>query len=204
MALHEKLVSQISPDEINKLVLERAPEDAFLEFREVLVDPKWTQEKIDIEKESVVGDVTAFANSAGGLLIIGVATDDQERAERFVSFPGDQARKIADRLRDLAIQHIEPKIVWLEVVDFRLGEEGADHIVIARVPASESKPHRTAYKDRPKRFLIRDQNRKRDMTYDEIMKMFQRTPQQQTMTRLLTEVESIRSGIEVIRAKLEK
>jgi predicted HTH transcriptional regulator len=204
VALHEKLVSQISRGEINNLVKEGTPEDAFLEFREVLVDPKWSQEKIDDERESVVGDLTAFANAAGGLLIIGVAASQQERPERFASFPGDQAKKIADSLRDLAIQHIEPKIVGLESVDFQLDEEGAQWIVIARVPPSESRPHRTVYKDRAKRFLTRHQNRKREMTYDEIMRMFQQTPQQQAMARLLFEVESIRAEIEIIRARLEQ
>lgn len=203
MALREKPVSQISRGEINNLVLERAPEDASLEFRELLVDPRWPQKKVDTEKEGVVGDLVAFANATGGLLIIGIAADQQERAERFVSFPGDQAKKIANSLRDLAIDHIEPRIA-LEVVDFQLDEEGKDWIVIARVPASESKPHRTAYKDRPKRFLIRDQNRKRDMTYYEIMEMFQQPPQQQVMVRLLNEIALVRSELEVIRSKLDR
>ena len=56
MALHEKLVSQISRGEINNLVKEGAPEDAFLEFREILVDPNWSPQKTDKEEESVVGD----------------------------------------------------------------------------------------------------------------------------------------------------
>ncbi len=161
MALHEKLISQISLVEINNLV--GAPEDLFLEFREVLVDPKWSAEKADMEKESVVGDLVAFANAAGGLLIVGIKASEQERAEDFAPFTGHQAKQVANSVRDLAIKHIEPS-TFLEVDSFRLDEDGKDWIVIARVPASELKPHRSAYKDRPKRFLIRDQNRKRDMT----------------------------------------
>jgi predicted HTH transcriptional regulator len=204
VALHEKLVSQISRIEINNLVKEGVPEDTFLEFREVLVDPKWSAGKADDEKESVIGDLVAFANSAGGLLLVGIRANKQERAEGFSSFPGDQAKRIANSLRDLAIQHIEPKIVPLEVVDFQVDESGAEWIVIARVPASEARPHRAAYLDRPRRFRIRDHNRKRDMTYDEIMKMFQQTPQQQIVGRILKEIELLRSEIEVLRASFEK
>ena len=201
MALHEKPISEISPGEVKNLVKEGVPEDAFLEFREVLVDPRWPQDKVDKEQESFVGDLVAFANFEGGLLIIGIEANEQERAKGFVPFPGDQAKKIAKSARDLAIQHVEPPIVPLEVRDFALGEE--DWIVIARVPASEAKPHRTKYKDRPKRFMIRDQDRKREMTYDEIMKMFQQGPQQGALAQILARLESVQSELEALRARIE-
>lgn len=165
MPITGRLVSEISSPDIYDLILQAAPEDSFLEFKAELLDPRWPPEKLDADRADWISDLVAFANARGGHIVVGLEADAQERAAKLRPMSGDQAKKLADSLRDLAIAHIKPNITQLEIQAFEI--TAADWIVLARVPDSQAKPHMSSYKDGT-RFMVRDGSRKRQMAYDEI------------------------------------
>ena len=195
-----KLISEISPAEIFDLIKESTPEDASLEFRGELLDPRKPEKKRNEEKEDWVADLVAFANAHGGHIIIGLEADKQERAARLKPMLGDQAKTLADTLRNVASDRGWPPIQH-EIREFRMS--GEEWIVIAHVPDSQYKPHMYSYQGRT-RFAVRDGNRKREMRYEEIQRLFVSGPQQQMMVRFLSEIESISSRLGDLERMLRK
>jgi predicted HTH transcriptional regulator len=193
------LISEISPADIHNLILQAAPEDSFLEFKAELLDPRKPPDRLDADRADWVADLAAFANSRGGHIIVGIEADDQERAARLKPMAGDQAKRLADSLRDLAIAHIKPSIVQLEVRSFEI--TSAEWIVLAGVPDSQNKPHMSSYNGGT-RFTLRDGNRKREMAYDEIQKLYLNGPQQELLIQFLSQIEAIKSQIESIDLRL--
>ena len=141
MPIRGKLVSEISPTDILDLVQQQTPEDLFLEFKAELLNKP--PDRMDGDKADWLADLVAFANAGGGHIIIGMEADDQERASALRPMVGDNAKKLASTLRDLAIAHIKPHIVQLEVHSFEM--TSAEWIVIAAVPDSQGKPHMSSY-----------------------------------------------------------
>ena len=186
MPIRGKLVSEISPTDILDLVQQQTPEDLFLEFKAELLNKP--PDRMDGDKADWLADLVAFANAGGGHIIIGMEADDQERASALRPMVGDNAKKLASTLRDLAIAHIKPHIVQLEVHSFEM--TSADWIVIAAIPDSQGKPHMSSY-NQGTRFALRDGNRKREMTYNEIQDSYLKGPQQQLLSQFMSEVESI-------------
>ena len=81
---------------------------------------------------------------------------------------GDEAKKLADTIRDLAIAYIKPGITQLEVVPFQT-RDGSEWIVVVRVPDGVDKPYTAKYRDQTwVSFTIRVGNRKRAMANEEI------------------------------------
>jgi predicted HTH transcriptional regulator len=196
-----KLISEISPADIWDLILQKAAEDAFLEFKRELLDPRKPPDELDRDKADWVADLVAFANAEGGHVIIGMEADAQERACRLRRMVGDEAKRLATSLRDLAIQHVKPAIVQLEIRDFQIA--AGEWIVIAAVPPSQGKPYMSSYGNGT-RFTVRADNRKREMTYDEIQNLYQQAPQLQMLRRLVLEVESINSRLDSLESEIRK
>lgn len=201
VAIRGKLISEISQADIFDLINQRVPEDAFLDFKKEILDPRKPKEELEKDKDDWVADLMAFANAQGGHIIIGVEADEQERAFRMNPMLGDQAKRLADRLRDLAIEYVKPHITQLEIADFKITDE--EWIVIARVPDSQEKPHMSDFNGRT-RFTVRAGNRKREMAYDEIQSLFVNRPQEQRLVRVLSEIQSVNSRLDEIERIVRK
>jgi len=158
--IREKVVSEISAADIFDLITQQTPEDLFLEFKAEMLDPGKPKDKLEFDKADWVADVVAFANAQGGHILIGLQADGQERAAKLKPIVGDQAKRLADQLRDLAIERIKPSMAQLEVAPIAITP--SEWIVVARVPHSSDKPHISSHNGRT-RFTPRDGNRKRDM-----------------------------------------
>ena len=102
MSIRGKLISEISLADIFELVKERTREDAFLEFKKEVLDPRKPPRKLNEERGDLVADLVSFANAQGGYLLVGVETDPQERAAGVAPMDGHQAKEVAKTLRDLA------------------------------------------------------------------------------------------------------
>jgi predicted HTH transcriptional regulator len=194
-----KLISEISPADIYELMLQATPEDQFLEFKAELLDPRKPAERLDADRADWVSDLVAFANAQGGHIIVGLQADDQERASRLRPMTGDDAKKLAGTLRDVAIAHIKPNIIQLEVRSYEI--TSAEWIVIAGIPRSSDKPHMSSM-HHGTRFTVRDGDRKREMAYDEIQRLYLDGPQQQLQKQLASQIEEIKSQVESIHARL--
>lgn len=203
MELRNKFVSQISRADILDLIAQRTVEDDYLEFKTELLHPRKPPKVLEDDKEDLLADLVAFANAAGGLILIGISEDAQGRASGLAPITGDEAKKLADAVRDLAVAHIKPGTIQLEVVPFQMKEDGSEWIVLIRVPDGIDKPYMSRYRDQTwVSFTIRVGNRKRAMAYEEIQQGFLAGPQEMRMAQIVAEIESIKSLISDLGAKL--
>ncbi len=133
--MFDKPFDKIEKDDIVRLVEKKVPEDRYLDYKE-----KWKGEK---EKEDLLTDVTAFANTGGGYLIYGIIEgDDDETKGRALSCPGlagffsdEETCRIDNWLRDC----VKPRISGVRhkvITGFKDGP-----ILIIMVPQSFSAPH---------------------------------------------------------------
>ena len=201
VSIRGKLISEISPTDILNLIRERTTEDGFIDFKAELLDPRKPRGELNKDEGDWVADLVSFANAQGGHIIVGIEADDQERASGLRPMTGDHAKKLADALRDLAIAHVKPNIVQLEIRSVEI--TSAEWIVAAGVPDSERKPHMSSY-NQGTRFAMRDGARKREMQYDEIRRLYLSGPEQERMAQIFAEVESINSRLGVLERELQK
>jgi predicted HTH transcriptional regulator len=199
--IRDKLLSEISKTGIFDLVTQQTAADAFLEFKAEMLDPRKPADRLDADKADWVSDVVGFANAQGGDILIGVKADGHSRACGLQPIAQDHAKRLSDQLRDLAIEHITPGIVQLEVGGIEI--DAGEWIIIARVPFSPDRPHMSTYNDGT-RFIVRVGNRKREMAYDEIQRLFLAGPREQLTVRFLTEIESINSRLSELEKELRK
>lgn len=197
MALQGKIVAEITRDDIHDLVRTRAPEDSFVDFKQIIFHP--AHRRPDVEIDDILCDLVAFANAFGGHIVVGVE-DMNDRAWRLSPMPQASARRISTKLKALAIQHIKPPIVPLEIIPFSMSDHADEWIVIVGIPEGQAKPHMSAFGQQTK-FSIRDGNRKRSMTAEEVQNAFLAGPQQSALASIYRELQSVRAVVETIRVR---
>jgi predicted HTH transcriptional regulator len=199
MAVRGKRIQEIIPKDIYDLVKQHAVEDEFLDFKKVLFHPDLPKDQTENEKNDFALDCVAFANAQGGHMIIGVEEDVEHRASALSPMDGYQAQQIAKICRDIAIARIKPSIPQLQAQPVELS--GRQWLAVVHVPESINKPHMWVFNDHM-RFVIRDNDRKRIMAYDEIREMLLSGPREEQMRRLSTDIESLRSLFEELVSRL--
>src|SRR5262245_5442163 len=126
-----KRLSQITVDDLHRLVSEETPESAELEFKAQLPakegrDRWWIdQQQIgDKAKIEIVEEVIAFANAHGGLLLIGIdeTEDHPHRACAITAVP--KCHDLASRLKLVCRDLIEPQIASIEVEGIATHQDG--------------------------------------------------------------------------------
>lgn len=192
VALQGKLVAEISRDDVRELIRTHVAEDVFVDFKQVIFHPD--HEKPDDEIDDLLADLIAFANAFGGHIIVGIE-DRGDHAWALGPINQAEARRIAMKLKSLAIQHIRPAIVPLEIIPFRMDDFADEWIVIIHIPEGQSKPHMSSFRGQT-RFTRRDGNRKRSMTADEIQGLFLAGPQQSALASISRELQSVRALVE--------
>jgi ATP-dependent DNA helicase RecG len=105
---------------VDLLDLLTRPEGKTLEFKRDLSSPR-----------GVLKSVVAFANTAGGVLLIGV--DDGTRNVRGVAEPLDLEERLANLISDQVVPRLVPE---LEIVPWR-----GVHVVAVRIFPSPTRPH---------------------------------------------------------------
>ena len=131
MTLHElfnKPLSELRSEDIDALVQRGDCEDQYTEFKEEPPGKAVTWQKA---ASGLAGEVVAFANADGGVLVLGI----REEGNRAVGVvPIANADGVADNLHRSFTSIIDPYPVGLEVAAVPYDETGG--VILARVSAS--------------------------------------------------------------------
>jgi hypothetical protein len=167
-----KRPSDLKPDDIDRIVSEQVQEGSQVELKGTLpakgsaVDP-WISGKDDVgefARNKLVEEVIAFANGHGGWLVVGVQETSTKPARASAVVPMRDCEELAERLRRMCRDCIEPKLPVLDVAGVPMGADGAG-VVVFHAPRSRVAPHRHTVN---KECFIRRADRTEKMTMREI------------------------------------
>ena len=120
----------LTADQVESLVPGQAQESFDLEFKGRLYG------RSDQEKRDLAGDVAALANTAGGVIVIGIEEDDQARAE---SAPGVE---ISDAEVARVWQVVASGVAPMPTFDvLTVLRDGSNGFIVVAVPRSPQAPH---------------------------------------------------------------
>lgn len=159
----ERPLDQITLDDIEALVRFQRSESRTLDFKEAF--PSGGHKGV----RDFLADVTAFANTDGGDIIIGVREDKNGVAAEVVGIDPNgldqELRRIDDQLRSL----VDPSVPSFKVRE--LQQPDGNSVLVMRVGASLIAPHRVAY-DKSSRFYRRANRSNFEMNTAEIRQAF--------------------------------
>jgi hypothetical protein len=150
--------------DFKKLAYPEAPDNP-----DELENTKQGKSNKDHWKISLCEDISAFANSNGGLIVCGMREKNGVASE--VSGLGVDINLEAQvkRLHQIAANWIYPPIPGLKIEDVMLDDSDKYAAIVIKVPRSFAAPHRVELN---KRFVIRRGNEKVDMNVDELRNAF--------------------------------
>lgn len=125
---------QIDVSHLHALCEQRIQEGLYLEFKREPYGRK------DADKRELLKDISSFANSSGGHLIIGISQTDEGLAQKLIPSqlnPDQELQWLESTLRD----SIEPRINGLRLKSL---EYNGGHLIIVRIPKSYTPPHRVS------------------------------------------------------------
>ena len=161
----ELLTKSLSQEDLRFLLEQKIPEDSTLEYKEDLHLEK------DSHKAELCKDVSALANSKGGVILVGIREDRKIAApQEIVGIEKERIDELIRRIMDTVRSGTYPPVrISVEHIPW----EGNKIVLAIKVPESPLKPH-WINKNSPiyRRFYIRDHAQVRLMDYDELKSSF--------------------------------
>jgi len=165
MALTNIPLGEITEDNFQRLIAAQAAESLHVEYK------RETYGTNDDQRREFLADVSSFANSAGGDLVIGM-TAANGIPTQVNPFEGDaDAERL--RLEQMARDGLYPRITNLQTRAVPLSEGG--FVVVLRVPKSYNPPHRIIFKNTA-RFWARSSAGKYEPNVEELRRIFTEAP----------------------------
>lgn len=184
MNLQNLPLDSLNLELLNHLVDNKASESVAMEFK------RDTYGNSDSDRKELIKDVSALANTRGGIIFIGI--DEIEGcADKIVAFEGDSDSEVL-RLNAILQSSIEPTVAGLEIK--AINANGIGNVIVIKVPKSWAAPHRTDFKG-IKRFYRRNSSGVYEPDVTELKKMFNASLEQEKQFKLLRSehVDSVRS-----------
>lgn len=181
-----RLISQLTIDDIQRLVDENAEEDEGIEFK---VEPYGGPTPSDDKKLELCRDVAAFANADGGYIIIGIR-DENDRAAEIC--PIREPKPHVERLYKTCLDGIEPRIPGLDMQPLGVSTDGS--VIVIRVPTSSAQPHMVKVKHST-HFCRRYKDGKREMSYSDIQNSFTSDLTQHRLSEIMERLNSLATRI---------
>jgi hypothetical protein len=165
MALTNIPLGEITEDHFQRLIAAQAAESLHVEYK------RETYGTNDDQRREFLADVSSFANSAGGDLVIGM-TAAKGIPTQVHPFEGDaDAERL--RLEQMARDGLYPRITNLQTRAVPLS--GGGFVVVIRVPKSYNPPHRIIFKNTA-RFWARSSAGKYEPNVEELRRIFTEAP----------------------------
>lgn len=174
MNLFEIPLTDLTPEHLNALVDNTVSETSTLEFK------RETYGGSDEDKRELLKDVSALANTHGGLLFIGIG-EEKGCADSIFPFKGDVDAEI-QRLHSISASSIEPTITDIDMRSISV-KDGS--VIVIKVPKSWSAPHRMNFRGRVIRFYKRNSAGVYEPDVTELKKMFNASIERETQFKEL-------------------
>lgn len=145
-----KQPSDLTPADIQRVCDEGWTENDRLEFKRTLPadgkdgDP-WVRGESQIgrpAKKALLRELVAFANAHGGWLLVGIEETNEKPGRAREPVPIGDCRDLADRLRLVCRDLIEPQLPVLQIEGIPMDESGAG-VIACYAPQSRAAPHRS-------------------------------------------------------------
>ncbi len=159
--LFGKNIDDIDLTSIKSLIDASASESVNLEFKRDCYGKAYAV------KKELLKDISAFANTLGGILIIGI-DEDQGAASSIVPLPGTDVDNELQRLESIIRSGIEPTIVGLRM---RRIDVDSGSVIVIHVPRSFNPPHRVIIKN-SNRFYARNSAGTHELSLSELRTLF--------------------------------
>jgi schlafen family protein len=139
-----KLLQHVGLEDLRALVDLREPESRTLEYKEALPN------RSDRDRKEFLADVSALANSSGGVIIYGIREKREDKKktgipEAIVGLTGTTADEAAQRVEQMIRSGLDPALGGFLVRTFNLDEKGDQFLLAVGVPASLLAPHAVSF-----------------------------------------------------------
>ena len=155
-----KNIDEIDGDTIKSLIYGKVPESVHLEFK------RETYKKDNEGKREFLKDISAFANTLGGHLIIGIGENKGVAAS--VKSISENVVKELERLEQIKDTGIEPTIVGLRMKPIDIDDK---NIIVIHIPRSFNPPHRVIL-NRSNKYYGRHSSGVHELSLEELRQAF--------------------------------
>lgn len=193
--LFGKNFDDIDTQTIEALVSAGASETVHLEFKQA------TYGTSDSDKKELLKDISSFANTLGGHLVIGVE-EDNGTATALSPLSGLDVDQELLRLENIARSGVEPAVLGLRMK--RVAVRGGD-VIVMHVPRSHTPPHRVIFRN-SNRYHARNSAGVYEPSLEELRRLFgeQRTIEEQARTFFEERLLRIQAGDALMPIPVEK
>jgi hypothetical protein len=164
MSLRDILWDRINEEDFNTLISTGVPESTSIDYK------RDTYGKAEGDKREFLGDISAFANTIGGDIVIGI-DESNGLPTRIMPITGDIDAEVR-RLESLAITGIEPRLTNLRILSVPVA---GGHVIVVRVPRSYTPPHRVIAQN-SNRFYARAGTQKYEPNVEQLRHLFTDAP----------------------------
>jgi hypothetical protein len=165
MALLDIPLDRITEADLQRLITASVSESLYVDYKQT------SYGNAESDHVEFLADVSSFANTAGGDVVIGMA-ETKGVPTAIVSLKGDPDVE-RRRLEDIARTGLQPRIRNLRTHAIPI--EAGGHVIIVRVPRSYMPPHRVNYRNR-NRFWARASLGKYEPNVEELRHLFNDAP----------------------------
>lgn len=132
MALFQDL-TEYTPSDIQSLIDNNVEESLYLDFKE-----SRALDKSDKKKEEIAKDVSAFANSDGGIIVYGI-TESNHCAGSLSYVDGETFTK--EWLEQIINSKISERIEGIQIIPVRFDGDLKKSVYVVKIPRSTRAPH---------------------------------------------------------------
>ncbi|WP_186080405.1 AlbA family DNA-binding domain-containing protein [Burkholderia gladioli] len=165
MSLLDIPLDKITETDLRNLIVTKVSESTHLDFKQQ------TFSGGESGNAEFAADISAFANTLGGDIVIGMV-ESEGVAAALAPFLGDVDQEMR-RLEQIALAGLEPRISNLRIRAISIG--GGGHILIIRIPRSFVPPHRVVARDSNK-FWVRGGTAKYQPNVQQLRQLFNEAP----------------------------
>lgn len=174
MAFETVKFEDITASDLLALVDSGVTESRILEYKAAMYG------RDDQGRREALKDITAFANTDGGHLIIGISEKNGARALS-EGIDGVSIDTEIQRLESLLRDAVEPRLIGYQIKSVPVSS--SQHAIIVHIPRSWQKPHRT----NSKHFYVRNSNGVHEVSVNELRTLFLSSQTEMERIRLFVE-----------------